>query len=303
MRTRTRFVAVAVAAVLGVAACSSAQSGTGHGAASVSAAGGFHAATGSASSASPSGHASSSGAVSANWIAHTNFATQSHPDMRCAAAHEGGRVDVFPAVAADVTGDGLPEAIVRAECAHGASEWPDSVYVYSDASGTPTLIGTLLTQSANSYATRIAPHGRAITLGLVTWSHYAAGCCPDLDSTQTFTWNGSSFTAGPRTPVLQPCGGGAALPIATRNGGGAAGHAGLLLIFHNLLPQACTLTGYPGVDAERSGGMPVHAMRSSAGIGVHTVTLPANGYASAVLFWDTVPTGTIYPTVAGQNGA
>lgn len=338
---RARAIVAAATAVLTLAGCASAESGTGHGSAPVSRAsagngsGGFQPAGGSAaSSAGATSGAGSAPGSAPDWADHTDFARLSHPDLQCAAAREGGRVVVGTVVQADVTGDGLPDAIVRAACAHSASEWPDSVYVYSDASGSPQLIGTLLRQADASYAPHISASGRTVTLGLTSWSHYAAGCCPDLEYSQTFTWTGSAFTAGARTDVLHPCDG-QALPITTRDGGGAAGHAGLLLVFHNDLPQACTLTGYPGVDAQRSSGPPVHAVRSPAGMGVHTVTLAAGAYASAVVFWDTTPTGSdpctatstallvtppntaatatvaahvglcnlqVYPTVAGQNG-
>jgi hypothetical protein len=199
---------------------------------------------------------------------------------------------VLKVVKADVTGDGQIEAIVRVECAHSASEWPDAVYVYSHSSGSTSVIGTLLHPSDNSYATNITTHGDSVTLGLQTWSSFALGCCPDLSYRQTFTWSGSSFTAGPRTDVLHPCQAeNNSLPVSVHDGGGAAGHAGIILIWQNQLPQPCTLTGYPGVDAEQSGGATVHAARDPAGIGVHTITLPAGGHASAVLFWTTIPSG------------
>jgi hypothetical protein len=225
--------------------------------------------------------------VSADWAAHADFAALSHPDLDCAGAGEGGKVAILKVVTADVTGDGVPDAIVRAQCAHSASEWPDSVYVYSDASGTPALIGTLLRQSDQSYANTISAGGDTVTLGLVTWSSFAAGCCPDLHYSQRFTWTGSTFHAGARTDALHACDAQpGSLPLTIVDDGGATGHAAITLIWRNRLPQPCTLTGFPGVDGVSSGGSTVHAARPS--IPYRTVTLPVNGYASAILEWATI---------------
>lgn len=305
---RTVRLAVLGAALALVAACSStasghgSRSGTGSGSpatAGASGSGGGHlgesgSPSGSASSSAPSPPSSSSASSGSgrDWTSGVNFATLSHPDLHCAPAGEGGRVDVLKVVRADVTGDGQLDAIVRVECAHAASEWPDSVYVYSDSSGTPTLVGTLLHQTDSSYAPHINTHGSTVTLTLQAWSTFAAGCCPDLTYRQTFAWSGSSFSAGPKQDVLHACQAeGDSLPLTVHDGGGAAGHAAIILIWQNQLPQACTLTGYPGVDAEPSGGSAIHAQRSDAGLGVHTITLPPGGHASAVLIWATIPSG------------
>jgi Protein of unknown function (DUF4232) len=193
--------------------------------------------------------------------------------MDCTPAGLGGKVDVLKVVVADVTGDGVPDAIVRAECAHSASEWPDSVYVYSDASGTPVLIGTLLSQKDGMYAPSATPSGHAVTLGLVGWSTFAAGCCPDLHYTQTFTWNGSKFVPGARHDQVMPCGD-TAFTVTTADQQAATGHETFNLEFKNRLPQACTVFGYPGLDAvTASGHLLAHAKRTMTGFtgGAHTM--------------------------------
>jgi hypothetical protein len=216
-----------------------------------------------------------------------DFSRLSHPDLDCSGAGEGGRVDVVRKVSADLTGDGLPEAVVVVQCAHAASEWPHSAYVYSDATGQPTLIGTLVRQGNENYVTGVRASGHTVTLTLRGWSLYAAGCCPDLVFRQVFTWTGSTFSAGSRTDVLHPCDGqGDALPISVVDDGGATGHAAITLVWRNRLPQSCTLTGFPGVDGEQSGGPTVHAAR--AGVPFQPVTLAPGGYASALLEWATI---------------
>ena len=228
--------------------------------------------------------------IAADWATHVNFATQSHPDLNCAPAGLGGKVDVTKVVSADVTGDGIPDAIVRAACAHSASEWPDSVYVYSDATGTPTLVGTLVNQKASVYVPSITPTGKAVQLGLLTWSKFAAGCCPDLKYTQTFTWSGSGYVAGPRIDVIKPCGD-TAFTTSASNQQGAAGHGSLDLVFVNRLPQACTIVGYPGVDAvNASGGVLAHAKRTLNGYSggakaIKTLTVQPGQTVSARVEW------------------
>jgi hypothetical protein len=258
-----------------------------------------------ASSATTSTAASSSAASSTspptNWTATVNFAALPHADMGCARAGEGGKVDVVKVVVADVTGDGNPDAVVRLECAHAASEWPDTVDVYSDSTGTPTQIGALLTATGNAYAPTISTQGKTVTLGLLTWSSFAPGCCPDLHYLQTFTWNGSTFIAGARRNDVHPCGDTALVVSAPGGSNSGAGHSAVVLLFHNRLPQPCTVYGYPGVDAlTASGGPLAHATRTLSGYAggatsVATITVGADQSASATLEWDlfnTVTSGT-----------
>lgn len=260
----------AILAIGVTTACSHNNSGTGHVANQSSPP------ASESSSAAPSGStqpSSSTATVPTDWASHVAFATQSHPDMNCAPAGLGGKVEVSKVVSADVTGDGIPDAIVRADCAHSASEWPDSVYVYSDASGTPTLVSTLVNQKAGVYVASITPAASAVKLGLLTWSKYAAGCCPDLNYTQTFTWNGSTFTPAARLDVVKACGD-TSFTVTTSGQQGAAGHGSLNLEFTNRLPQACTIQGYPGLDAvNASGAVLAHATRTLAGYtgGAHSI--------------------------------
>jgi hypothetical protein len=260
--------------------------------------------------------------------------------MGCAIAREGNKVEVTKVVSADVTGDGSPEAIVRMDCLHAASEWPDWVFVYSDASGTPKVLGTLISNSDSTYVTTIATSGHAITLGLLTWSKYAAGCCADLHYTQTFTWTGSNFAHSGRHDVVVPCAD-TAFTVTATEPDSATGHSGIILEFGNRLPEACTIHGYPGLDAMSSSGhVLAHATRTLNGFtgGAHsvpTLTVAPGHTVSARVEWlnfnpatsgscttsasievtpantsDTVPLPVrvtvcgleVHPTVAGSSG-
>jgi hypothetical protein len=287
-----RLVLLLVAVVMLASACTKSTSGKPSAITSSAApsSAGFPSQSSAPSSAAPSSSAPTSSGVASDWWKHVDFATLSHPDMNCAPAGLGGKIDVVKVVAADVTGDGLPEAIVRLECAHSASEWPDSVYVYGDASGTPSLLATLLKQSGSSYATSISPGAKAVTLGTATWSSYAPGCCTDLNYTQTFTWDGTSFTPGPKQDVVKACGD-TAFAISAANPQGATGHGSVVLLFKNRLPQACTLNGYPGLDALDAGGNTLaHATRTMNGFagGAHhllALTVAPGATVSALAEW------------------
>ncbi|PZS26459.1 MAG: hypothetical protein DLM58_20690 [Pseudonocardiales bacterium] len=133
---------------------------------------------------------------------------------------------------------------------------------------------------------------KTVTLSEVTWSKFTALCCPDLKYTQTFTWNGHSFDAGPRQDVLHACAGAGSSLLTQRSRiDGAAGTSSMVLTFRNRLAQACTLTGYPGVDAlAKSGVVLAHAKRTLRGnaggaSGVSTVRLAPGAAASATLEW------------------
>ena len=334
---------VSVAALAAViSACSSNTSGHGSG-------GGTPTSTPTSTSASASSPApsstpattSSSASPPSDWATHTDFATAAHPGLDCTRAGQGGKVDVLKVVVADVTGDGQPDAIVRLECAHSASEWPDWVYVYSDTTGAVTAVGTLIKGSDNLYAPAITPGAPSVTLGELGWSTFAPGCCPDLHYTQTFTWTGSGFVAGPRTGVVTACGD-TALTVAAGGQQGATGHSSIVLLFTNRLPIACTVHGYPGLDAlSSSGAVLAHATRTMSGFagGAHAIavlTVAPGQTVSALAEWlnfnpvtsgpcttsasiavtpantaDTVPLPVhvtvcglqIHPTVAGSSGS
>ncbi|MGH8962559.1 MAG: DUF4232 domain-containing protein [Jatrophihabitantaceae bacterium] len=234
--------------------------------------------------------------VAAGWIAHADFKDLPHPDLGCANAQEGNRVEVTKVVSADVTGDGAADAIVRMDCLHAASEWPDWVFVYSDTSGHPKVVATLITNRDSTYVPTISTSDRTVTLGLLTWSRYAAGCCADLHYTQQFIWTGSGFDRGSRQDVLAPCGD-TAFTVSTADGRGAAGHGSLVVEFRNRLPQACTVYGYPGLDALNSAGTTLaHAARTLHGMAggarsESTVRVEPGRSASALVEWSNVPPG------------
>ena len=85
--------------------------------------------------------------------------------------------------------------------------------------------------------------------------------------------------------------GNSALAITHTPSDGATGHSAFVILFRNASHRACTLHGYPGLDAlSRSGHVLAHATRRLHGFAggasaVRTVTVRPGDYASATVEW------------------
>jgi Alpha/beta hydrolase of unknown function (DUF915) len=116
---------------------------------------------------------------------------------------------------ADVTGDGTKEAFVAVACVASTSSWPDRLEVFDGASDTahPRLIATILDykDGTDERGLRIGSNfgipqsitisGRTVTVVSHGYAATDPDCCFSLKITDTFTWNGSGFTRGPRSVV------------------------------------------------------------------------------------------------------
>lgn len=228
-----------------------------------------------------------------------DFPTYPHPGMDCSKADGRGKVGVVRKTIGDVNSDGIPDAAVVLECVHSASEWPQSVFVYTYDK---KVLGSVIPQTDDLYVTGVTLAGKKLTTDLLGWSRNAAGCCPDQAFTQTFTWDGSHFTAGKRTQTSGPgsgndhCGDGA-FEVASRDQQGAAGHGSVVLTYTNRLGAACTTKGYPGADAlvgtahvVASAKRTLHGTAGGA-TAIRNLTVQPGGTVSALLEWTTVGTG------------
>ena len=112
---------------------------------------------------------------------------------------------------ADVTGDGKEEAFVAVACRGITESWPDRLEVFDGASDPahPRRIATLLdyqdgTDGTNGNGLRIQSimiSGKMVTVVSDGWTPGECFACGDQQATDTFTWNGSGFTRGPRSVV------------------------------------------------------------------------------------------------------
>jgi hypothetical protein len=83
-----------------------------------------------------------------------------------------------------------------------------------------------------------------------------------------------------------------ALAVGATASQGAAGHGNFVLLFRNKTTHACTLYGYPGLDAlDASGAVIKHARRTLTGFtggstkGLQTIVVRPGRYASADVEW------------------
>ena len=116
---------------------------------------------------------------------------------------------------ADVTGDGTKEAFVTVTCVASTSSWPDRLEVFDGASDPahPQLIATLLDYkdgtderglrigSLFGIPQSITISGRTVTVVSLGYTPTDPNASPSQQITDTFTWNGSGFTRGPRSVV------------------------------------------------------------------------------------------------------
>lgn len=112
---------------------------------------------------------------------------------------------------ADLTGDGVEDALVRVAC-RSTTGWPiDRVHLFDGASdpSAPRLLDVIrssdLTRS-NIATVEVAPDG-LITVRTSEWTDDAPTCCPDITATGTYRWEDDgiaevSFRAGPMTSAV-----------------------------------------------------------------------------------------------------
>jgi hypothetical protein len=101
---------------------------------------------------------------------------------------------VLRVVTQDVSGDGVPDAVVLARCDTTTGTMPSQLYVFSPAplSDRPQLLDTLLNgQQWQAASVRVA--GRRI----ITWGARSSpgvpNCCPDIHRQLAWRWDGAGF--------------------------------------------------------------------------------------------------------------
>jgi hypothetical protein len=107
--------------------------------------------------------------------------------------------------------------------------------------------------------------------------------------------------AGPAGAAVPACGN-TSLDYGVSRTEGFAGHSAFVLLYRNHTARACTLYGYPGVDAMASSGRVIaHATRTLLGSaggsrrGLQLITVPPAGFASATVEWANADPATSGP--------
>jgi hypothetical protein len=104
----------------------------------------------------------------------------------------------------DFTGDGVPDALVAVRCNVGAGSPPSAVFAVAAAAPGPRVVGELLKPEAGEVVSDLSGSGPTAVVTSFAYSPDAARCCPDLQATHTYHWNGTTFDAGTRTATPLP---------------------------------------------------------------------------------------------------
>jgi hypothetical protein len=110
---------------------------------------------------------------------------------RCAPVGVRGAQVVYPSPA-----PGAQLAAVLAECNAGAGTPPVVLYVYDGASSprTPHLAATLVSDSDDWQASTLTTSGATLRLPVRGFSSTSVpNCCPDVQTTLVWQWNGSGY--------------------------------------------------------------------------------------------------------------
>lgn len=181
---------------------------------------------------------------------------------------------------ADVTGDGVDEALVQATCPAAVSTRADHVVVFAVTSARPRLLGVLGDDLFHPQAD-VVTEGTTVTLSGPTVAGDDPYCCPGHWGTVTYAWDGDAFVVTSRSevPGVQPV-------ASARPADGE--HAGVLLSVGAGEVSVLVVEWFEGADAVaacREDGVPApdtawcneYYVRDS---GQGTTTVPVSASAS-----------------------
>jgi hypothetical protein len=108
------------------------------------------------------------------------------------------KTEVQKLVLADVTGDGVADALVARTCETTTSYWPSTVEVFDGTTGeAPKRIGTLLGDAGAAdlpWFQSMSVSGRTVTVKAYGTSKDAPRACPDLKLTYKYSYSDGKFT-------------------------------------------------------------------------------------------------------------
>lgn len=114
------------------------------------------------------------------------------------------RCDPIPVVVdqvlvADVTGDGVPDALVRVRCDAAAGSPPSSLFAYAGgADGGPTPLGPLVTERDDLLLGAVTVADGVVSVRATGWSGPdVPRCCPDVQRVLRWHWDGSALAPLP----------------------------------------------------------------------------------------------------------
>ncbi len=93
----------------------------------------------------------------------------------------------------DFTGDGVEDALVAVRCDAGAGAPPSAVFAVAARPGGPEVVDELLTPDRGEVVKDLQAVGANAVVTTFGFGPEAPRCCPDLEITHTFRWDGAAF--------------------------------------------------------------------------------------------------------------
>lgn len=97
----------------------------------------------------------------------------------------------------DFTGDGIPDAVVAARCDAGAGNPPSAVFAVPATADGTAAPEVLLDPDRGDVLKEFRADGAEVTIVTFSYSRGVPRCCPDLEVTRTFHWDGTRVVPGP----------------------------------------------------------------------------------------------------------
>ena len=93
----------------------------------------------------------------------------------------------------DFTGDGVEDALIAVRCDAGAGAPPSAVFAVAARPGPPEVVDELLSADAGEVVKDLQAVGANAVVTTFGFGPDAPRCCPDLEVTHNFRWDGVTF--------------------------------------------------------------------------------------------------------------
>ena len=93
----------------------------------------------------------------------------------------------------DFTGDAVEAALIAVRCDAGAGAPPSAVFAVAARPGGPEVLDELLSSDQGEVVKDLQAVGPNAVVTAFGFGPQAPRCCPDLEVTHTFRWDGATF--------------------------------------------------------------------------------------------------------------
>jgi hypothetical protein len=96
----------------------------------------------------------------------------------------------------DFTGDGVEDALLAVRCDAGAGAPPSAVFAIAARPGGPEVVDELLKPDTGEVVKDLQATGPNAVVTTFGFGPTAPRCCPDLQISHTYRWDGNAFDEG-----------------------------------------------------------------------------------------------------------